>query len=256
MSPAPPPEQAAVQTALLFLLPLLRALKFLRYTDSFRLLVDAVANSLESLPVLLYSMLLIVLASASGMYLVEPRSNIPTLSHSIWLALVTMTTVGYGDYSPKTGLGRWVCSGLTIVSVLFVAMPVGLIGYEFTRCWQDRTRVLLLARTRKRFSQWGYKGHDVQKLFEYADEDNDGALNLLEFCALVGEMRLGLSMDNVIDLFEIFDQNCNGRVEGFEFLETLFPEGLVNEAEVSRAESNRWSVTRTQSSDLLTGIQE
>ena len=78
------------------------------------------------------------------------------------------------------------------------AMPVGLVGYEFTVCWQNRARVLLLARARKRFAQWGYQGRDVQLLFEYADTDRDGSLNLLEFCELLSEMKLGLPSDSTM----------------------------------------------------------
>jgi len=222
-----PHEQGVAQILLHFMLPMVRALKLLRYIESFRLLVDAVTNSRESLPVLLYTMALMVLASASATYLAEPRANIPTLSHSIWLAVVTMTSLGYGDYSPITPGGRLIGSALTVTSMLFVAMPVGLIGYEFTLCWQNRTRVLLLARARKRFAQWGFRGHDVRRLFEYADVDKDGALNLMEFCELLGELKLGLSTDNIVDLFQVFDQDVDGLIESFEFVETLFPDGSI-----------------------------
>ena len=78
------------------------------------------------------------------------------------------------------------------------AMPVGLVGYEFTVCWQNRAKVLLLARARKRFAQWGYQSRDVQLLFEYADSDRDGSLNLVEFCELLQEMTLGLSSDSIL----------------------------------------------------------
>lgn len=68
------------------------------------------------------------------------------MQHSLWLALVTMTTVGYGDYYPTSVAGILITSTLTVVSVLFLALPVGIIGYEFTACWTQRTRVLLLTR--------------------------------------------------------------------------------------------------------------
>lgn len=47
-------------------------------------------------------MTFIVLFFATGIYLVEERDTIPSMPHSLWLALVTMTTVGYGDYYPKS----------------------------------------------------------------------------------------------------------------------------------------------------------
>ena len=73
-------EEEVIHALLLYVLPTIRLLKMLRYINSFRLLTDAVTNSLESLPVLLYTMVLIVLASASALYVVESRANIPTLA--------------------------------------------------------------------------------------------------------------------------------------------------------------------------------
>ena len=44
---------------------------------------------------------------------------------------------------------------------LFLAMPVGIIGYEFTCCWQSRDRVLLITKVRKCLEKWGYSAKDV-----------------------------------------------------------------------------------------------
>eukprot|EP00439_Symbiodinium_sp_Y106_P062634 s593_g9.t1 len=84
---------------LLFVLPVLRLLKLLRY---FEILVDAASNVIASLPVLLYVMVLLVVISSNAIYLAESRENIPSLQHSVWLAVVTMTTVGYGDFAPQS----------------------------------------------------------------------------------------------------------------------------------------------------------
>ena len=74
-----------------------------------------------------------VLFSATIIYLVESQDNVPTLQHSLWLAIVTVTTVGYGDFYPESSWGYLVVSLLTFISVLFLAMPVGIIGHEFTQ---------------------------------------------------------------------------------------------------------------------------
>eukprot|EP00439_Symbiodinium_sp_Y106_P046928 s3765_g6.t1 len=129
------------------------------------------------------------------------RTAIPSLQHALWLCVVTMTTVGYGDYVPKTAGGYVVVSVLVIVSVLFVAMPVGIIGHEFTSCWQTRDRVLCITRARQAMVKWGYSANDVKALFEYVDMDHDGNLDLLEFIELVRQMRVGLSVERSIGLF-------------------------------------------------------
>ena len=80
IAPSSTATESVIQSLLLYVLPIVRLLKLLRYISSFRLLIDAVTNSLEALPVLVYTMVLIVMASASGLYLAESRSNIPTLA--------------------------------------------------------------------------------------------------------------------------------------------------------------------------------
>lgn len=70
----------------------------------------------------------IVVIGATGIYLFEDRANIPSLQHSMWLAIVTMTSVGYGDYFPESIGGYVVVSVLTFVSVLFLALPAARIS--------------------------------------------------------------------------------------------------------------------------------
>ncbi|CAE7247568.1 KCNB2 [Symbiodinium natans] len=187
-------EAPSVQQVLLLLfVPILRFLKLIRYFESFHLLVDAGKNSIAALPVLFYTMAVITLVSSSAIYLAESRDNIPSLPHSIWLALVTMTTVGYGDYAPKSTGGYFVVATLTGVSMLFLALPVGIIGHVFTACWESRAQVLLMNRVRKCLIKWGYTIKDLKILVEYVDADGDGTLNLPEFIELIRQMRIGLS---------------------------------------------------------------
>eukprot|EP00662_Eupelagonemidae_sp_cell21_P040349 gene40349-biopygen13844 len=61
----------------------------------------------------------------------------PTKKQFMWWAIVTMTTVGYGDFSPNTALGRAVNSAAMMFGVMFSAMPIAVIGNTFTRHWQE-----------------------------------------------------------------------------------------------------------------------
>lgn len=144
--PEPTTYEEVVEMILVFFLPLFRFLKLLRYFEITRLLIDACAKSAEAVPVLSYMMALIVLISATFIYLFEDRSNIPSMPHSLWLAVVTMTTVGYGDYYPTSIGGYLTVAGLTFVSVVFLALPVGIIGHEFNKSWQSRGHMLLMTR--------------------------------------------------------------------------------------------------------------
>ncbi|CAK9064005.1 unnamed protein product [Durusdinium trenchii] len=216
-----------VQHYLLFFLPLVRFLKLLRYFESFRLLIDACGKSAEALPVLIYMTALIVLLSATAIYMVEDRKNIPSMPHSLWLALVTMTTVGYGDYYPTSLAGYLTVSVLTFVSVLFLALPVGIIGHEFTMSWQSRTQVLLMTRFRKSLNKYGYGAEELRVLIDYVDVNGDGELAFDEFVELINQMRIGISREQAALLFGIFDIDQNGFVEHKEFLKHLFPQEYV-----------------------------
>jgi len=227
-------EEAIIQGLLLFGLPLVRFLKLLRYFESFRLLIEACRNSAESLPVLTYMMTVITLFSATAIYLVEPRDNIPTMQHSLWLAIVTMTTVGYGDFYPVSLGGYVSVSVLTFVSVLFLALPVGIIGYEFTTSWQNRDKVLLLTRIRKGLRKWGYSAKDLKILFQYVDADEDGSLNIAEFMELVRQMRVGITADSALHIFELFDDDSSGTINYAEFLRHVYPEDYVRDQQKSR----------------------
>jgi len=221
------PELRPIEVMLLFFLPAVCSLKLLRYFESFRLLIDACRNSVPALPVLVYTMSVITLLSSSAIYLVESRDNIPSMPHALWLALVTVTTVGYGDFAPKSAAGYVVVSILSCVSVLFLGLPVGIIGHEFKACWESRSRVLLMTRVRKCLAKWGYTAQDLRVLVEFVDEDGDGNLNLSEFIALINQMRIGIRAEVAVQLFMLFDDDQNGFLDYHEFLRHLFPAEYV-----------------------------
>eukprot|EP00913_Durusdinium_trenchii_P014901 g13975.t1 len=157
------------------------------------------------------------------------------MPHSLWLALVTMTTVGYGDYYPTSLAGYLTVSVLTFVSVLFLALPVGIIGHEFTMSWQSRTQVLLMTRFRKSLNKYGYGAEELRVLIDYVDVNGDGELAFDEFVELINQMRIGISREQAALLFGIFDIDqmlgqssvWNGFVEHKEFLKHLFPQEYV-----------------------------
>ncbi|CAK9072571.1 unnamed protein product [Durusdinium trenchii] len=210
-------------------LPLVRFMKLLRYFEVFRLLMVAFQNSVPALPVLSYFMAVLVLFSATGLYLAEERSNIPSMSQSIWLAVVTMTTVGYGDFVPKTLGGYVVVFALTLLSVWFLALPVGIIGYEFTASWKRRGEVLVMTRTRKCLEKWGYTSAGLSLLFSYVDVDSDGTLSISEFLELMRQLRIGIDKDTAISVFQLFDDDHSGSIAYNEFLRHIFPEEYVQQ---------------------------
>mmetsp|Transcript_112718 Transcript_112718/g.318549 ORF Transcript_112718/g.318549 Transcript_112718/m.318549 type:complete len:865 (-) Transcript_112718:100-2694(-) len=78
---------------------------------------------------------------------VTPFRSIP---YSLWYVLVTMTTVGYGDYSPTTTVGKVIGVTCFYVGVIFLALPIGLIGSNFELVYQERMEHVLLEQEKKR----------------------------------------------------------------------------------------------------------
>lgn len=215
-----------LEMGLCLILPLVRFLKLLRYFEVFRLLIVAFHNSIEALPVLSYFMAVLVLFSATGIYMAE-GNNIPSIQHSIWLAVVTMTTVGFGDYVPRSTGGYIIVSVLTLVSVWFLALPVGIIGHEFTCSWKARNHVLLITRTKNCLEKWGYNSNSLSMLCQYVDSNGDGSLNMPEFLELMRQMRIGIDAKMAMELFQEFDDDGSGWIEYDEFLRHIYPEDFV-----------------------------
>jgi len=209
---------------LLCAVPILRILKTLRRFESFHLLIKAFHLAAEALPVLLYILTVIAMVFAVLIYLVEPRDNIESLPHSFWLSIVTMTTVGYGDVTPKSSAGSCIIGVLVVITVLYMAIPLGIIGNAFTDTWQDRDRILLMQRTRDRLCQWGYTAHDIPVLFRITDANADGELDIKEFRKLLNQMQVGFSEERILKLFQSFDDDGSGTVDDQEFVRALFPE--------------------------------
>ena len=73
------------------------------------------------------------------MYLIEgPKNGFSTLNASVYWAIVTVTTVGYGDIAPHTPLGRIVASVLILIGYSVIAVPTGLITTHMSSAFQNR----------------------------------------------------------------------------------------------------------------------
>jgi len=119
---------------ILRLLRIFRILKLTHYISEANVLTTALKASKRKIGVFLVAVLTIVTSVGSLMYVVEGEENgytdIPT---SIYWAIVTITTVGYGDISPQTGLGKFLASILMIMGYGIIAVPTGIVTAELTR---------------------------------------------------------------------------------------------------------------------------
>lgn len=217
-------QMPCMHTIIIAVVPFLRLSKMLRRFLKLHLLLKAFRIALEALPVLIFIYCLMLLGFSGILFIVEQRDNLDTYAYSMWMTIVSMTTLGYGDVYPKTDPGRVVIGVLVFCTMFYTAIPLGIIGNAFNDVWKDRDRVLLMQRARNGMMLAGYSAKDVEKLFRIFDKDRDGMLNPKEFSWMIEGMRLGLTTERVYELYELFDGDGSGGIDEQEFVKGLFPE--------------------------------
>jgi voltage-gated potassium channel len=116
------------------LLRIFRILKLARYVRGSKILLLALRQSKGKIVVFLTAVLTLVIFMGTLMYLVEGKTNgFTNIPQSIYWAVVTLTTVGYGDIVPHTVLGKFLASFIMILGYGIIAVPTGIFAAEFAR---------------------------------------------------------------------------------------------------------------------------
>lgn len=122
---------------LLRILRIFRVLKLTTYVGEARLLTQAIQASRRKIGVFFFAILTLVVILGSIMYVVEGESNgYTSIPRSIYWAIVTLTTVGYGDISPKTDLGQFISSLVMILGYAIIAVPTGIVTVEMANAFR------------------------------------------------------------------------------------------------------------------------
>jgi voltage-gated potassium channel len=112
----------------------LRILKISRYNNSLNLIWSVIKEKKAELLITGFVTFLILLIASFIMYFVEGNTQpeaFPDIPSSIWWAVATLTTVGYGDIYPITGAGKFISGVIAILGIGLVALPTGLISAGF-----------------------------------------------------------------------------------------------------------------------------
>ncbi|MBO73865.1 MAG: ion transporter [Flavobacteriales bacterium] len=119
---------------ILRLLRAFRVLKLVGFIEEARGLQTALRASRRRIIVFLSVVLALVTILGTLMYLVEDgQSGFSSIPKSIYWAIVTVTTVGYGDIAPQTIVGQLIASCMMIIGYAIIAVPTGMIGVEMIR---------------------------------------------------------------------------------------------------------------------------
>lgn len=154
-----PATQFLIVVRILRLLRLFRVFKMVRYVEESSVLLKALKASRPKITVFIFTLLFIVTIVGAVMYIVEgPENGFDNIPQSMYWAVITVTTVGYGDISPHTPAGQFIASLLMIMAYGVLAVPTGIITYELTQVVKksDQSRVCPHCLT---------KGHNIEALY-------------------------------------------------------------------------------------------
>lgn len=119
------------------ILRVLRIFRILKLADHLleaQILSQAIKASRKKITVFIFAVMTIVVIVGSVMYVIEGEQNgFTSIPRSIYWAIVTLTTVGYGDISPKTPLGQTLASFVMIMGYAIIAIPTGIVSAEISQ---------------------------------------------------------------------------------------------------------------------------
>ena len=127
------------------ILRLMRLLKLTRYFVSLQILLRVIEREKGSFQAVLFILSIMIVMAAACIYVVESKAQpevFTSIPASMWWAVVTLTTVGYGDVTPITPLGRFLGAIITILGVGLAALPAGILATGLTYELEQRKQNL------------------------------------------------------------------------------------------------------------------
>jgi len=225
----------------------LRLLKLSRYFSGWYLLYLAVVDSIKALLIPLLFLLIIVIFGSCTVYTFEALlqrtqgpsvaaqeyvtiDNIPDAIHFSMICILSMSTGPfYGMQAASTGARAIVCA-MMVFGMLFMAMPIAIVGACFSQTWFDQDRIILLHKVRSRLRAQGFAKEDLRDAFDEVDVDGSGELEFTEFEDMLKTFNLpSLTATKCRRLFHYFDHDNDGVVDFPDFAITLFPDAFVLE---------------------------
>jgi voltage-gated potassium channel len=155
LSLALPGSQYFLVIRILRILRIFRILKLVVYLREARQLMQALRASGRKIAVFIYTVMTLVVIFGSLMYVIEGEANgFTSIPRSIYWAIVTLTTVGYGDISPRTPLGQALASLVMILGYAIIAVPTGIVTVEMSQAFGRKVST-------KACPECGADGHDA-----------------------------------------------------------------------------------------------
>lgn len=154
----------------LIVLRVLRLFKLTRYFVALRILLTVIMREKDSFKAVLFILVILIILSASGIYLVENKAqpeHFGSIPKAMWWAVVTLTTVGYGDVTPITTAGKILGAMITILGVGLAALPAGILASGLANELNQRREMTEAQfRTHLIENDWDFEQHveEIEKI--------------------------------------------------------------------------------------------
>ena len=141
------------------LLRIFRIMKITRYSREGMIIIEALKASRVKIMVFLFAVMVIVLIIGTLMYLIERgNSGFTSIPAGIYWAIVTLTTVGFGDITPLTTFGKFIASFVMIMGYGIIAVPTGIVTFEIASS-------IRTAREKRVCNHCGLGNHDADAVY-------------------------------------------------------------------------------------------
>ena len=148
----------------------------------------------------------------------ETYSSIPD---AIWFIIVPLSTNSGGDNAPETALGKMITAGAMVFGVLFLSMPLAIVGNNFCTTWDDRSRVIFIEEFKMHCLGKNFKRAQLEELFAELDADGSGKLTIKELRIFCSRMHFNIPNSQLVQVWQTIDVDQSGEIGIDEFC-TLF----------------------------------
>ncbi len=131
----------ALDLRFLRILRLVRIFKLTRYSAAMKTLTSVLKDEIPALLAAYFIMIIVIVLASSGIYLLEHKiqpNDFGSIPASMWWAVTTLTTVGYGDVTPLTSGGKVFGGLITLIGIAMVALPTGIIASGFGNSFRKK----------------------------------------------------------------------------------------------------------------------
>ncbi|CAD7943192.1 unnamed protein product, partial [Amoebophrya sp. A25] len=153
--------------------------------------------------------------------------TITTLFEAIHYIIVCVVSIQITEVYGKdvaSDPGRVWSVIMMFLGVIFLSMPIAIVGTSFSQTWFEQDIIILVEKVRSRMRQQGYTTDDLREVFNELDEDGSGSIEFHEFKRMLEAFHFFGSLATCRKLFNHFDCNGTGSISYQEFVCGIFPE--------------------------------